>query len=87
MEGVSLTPEMAVSICKNGKTLQILNLKCSYLVAISSYAINYFQEIIECCQELKEVDMDYRISANSCRDNYSFFELWVQQLGLRKFTD
>ena len=22
----------------------------------------------------------YRISANSCRDNYSFFGLWVQQL-------
>ena len=59
MEGVSLTPEMAVSICKNGKTLEILNLKCSHLVAISSYAINYLQEIIECCQELKEVDMDY----------------------------
>ena len=59
MEGVSLTPEMAVSICKNGETLQVLNLKCSYLVAISSYAINYLQEIIECCQELKEVDMDY----------------------------
>ena len=59
MEGVSLTPEMAVSICKNGKTLELLNLKCSHLVAISSYAINYLQEIIECCQELKEVDMDY----------------------------
>ena len=22
----------------------------------------------------------YRISANSCRDNYSFFGLWVRQL-------
>ena len=58
MEGVSLTPEMAVSICKNGKTLEILNLKCSHLVAISRYAINYLQEIIECCQELKEVDFN-----------------------------
>ena len=23
---------------------------------------------------------NYRISANSCRDNYSFFEAWVRQL-------
>ena len=31
MEGVSLTPQMASSVCKNGKTLQTLNLNSSYL--------------------------------------------------------
>ena len=47
-----LTPKMVETICKNGKTLQILNLNCSDLG-------NYLQEIIQCCQELKEVDLAY----------------------------
>ena len=57
MENVYLTPKMADSICKNGKTLQILNLNSSSLVEISSYPNNYLREIIKCCQELKEVDL------------------------------
>ena len=57
MENVYLTIKMADSICKNGKTLQILNLNSSSLVEISSYPNNYLQEIIKCCQELKEVDL------------------------------
>ena len=60
MENVSLTPKMANGICKNGKTLQILNLNSSYLNFRSSYHINpikYFQEIIKYCQELKELDL------------------------------
>ena len=32
-----------------------------------------------CCPFILE-DSNYRISANSCRDNYSFFEAWVRQL-------
>ena len=57
MKGVYLTPKMADSICKNGKTLQILNLNGSSLVEISSYLNNYLQEIIKCCPGLKEVDL------------------------------
>ena len=57
MEGVYLTPQMASSICKNGKTLQMLNLKRSYLGFIRSHPINYLQEIIKGCQELKEIDL------------------------------
>ena len=57
MENVSLTPKMADGICKNGKTLQILNLNSSYLYFRSSYPISYLQEIIKYCQELKEVDL------------------------------
>jgi hypothetical protein len=61
MERVPVTAKMAARICKNGKTLQILNLKGSYLDVPPSYGasyhINYFQEIIQCCQELKEVDL------------------------------
>ena len=52
MEGLLLTPKMAVSICKNGKTLQTLDL--SYGFVNDS---GYLQEIIKCCQELKEVDL------------------------------
>ena len=32
MEGLHLTPKMAESICKNGKTLQVLNLNHSYVI-------------------------------------------------------
>ena len=53
MEGVCLTPKMADSVCKNGKTLQILNLNRSYTCFIS----NYVEEIFKCCLKLKEVDL------------------------------
>ena len=60
MEGVNISPKMAASICKNGKTLQILNLNCSSLYeATVSHPYNCLQEIIKCCQELKEVDLAY----------------------------
>ena len=59
MEGVWLTTEMVDSICKNGKTLQILNLNDSFLDLTSSYAINYLQEIIKSCQKLKEVNLGH----------------------------
>jgi hypothetical protein len=49
--GNELTPEMAASICLNGKTLQLLDLSG----AIGDHS-SYLQ-IIKCCQELKEVDL------------------------------
>ena len=51
IEGVLLTPKMAKSICKNGKTLQILNLSFSDLYE------PILKKIIPSCQELKEVDL------------------------------
>ena len=57
MEVVLLTPKMAISICKNGKTLQILKLNNSDLYAIQKLRNNSLREIIKCCQELKEVDL------------------------------
>ena len=57
MDGVFLTPKMAVSICKNGKTLQILSLKSSNLDSLATSAYNDLQDIIKCCQELREVDL------------------------------
>ena len=53
MENAFLSPKMASSICQNGNTLQILNLKGSCLDAPN------LQEIIRCCQNLKEVDLAY----------------------------
>ena len=61
IEGVNLTPKMAESICKNGKTLQILNLNRSDLDIegdLNDFK-SYWQEIIKCCQELNEVDFAY----------------------------
>ena len=60
MEGVYLTPKMSVGICKNGKTLQTLNLDSIIPPRhVASHHVNYFQEIIRCCQELKEVDLGH----------------------------
>ena len=61
LEDIFLTSKMAVSICKNGKTLQTLNLKHSYLEdhMDGTLANKNLQEIIKCCQELKEVDLAY----------------------------
>ena len=57
---LSLTPKMATSICRNGKTLQILNMDSILPPRYGgSYHVNYFQEIIRCCQELKEVDLGH----------------------------
>ena len=71
--GLHITPKMAVSICKNGKTLQELILKSSFVEDRSIVGRTYphsgqeivyswfphFQEIIKCCQKLIEVDIDY----------------------------
>ena len=56
MEGISLTPKMVASICKNGKTLQVLHLNHSY---VGEYIMHHgnFQSIIKSCQELKEVSL------------------------------
>ena len=39
-----------------------------------------FSAIAMTPNEPMEYSKNYRISANSCRDNYSFFGLWVRQL-------
>ena len=57
IEDVFLSQNMAESICKNGKTLQILNLNRSDLDIegdLNDFK-SYWQEIIKCCQELKEL--------------------------------
>ena len=73
MRGIFITPKMAVGICKNGKTLQILDLNYSvfgesgYFPYPNSTVIRLdnivpnsnIQAIIKCCQELKEVYLAY----------------------------
>ena len=70
MHGIFITTKMAVGIGKNGKTLQMLDLKYSvfgksgYLTYPNSTVIrlNYIvpiQVIIKCCQDLKEVYLAY----------------------------
>ena len=62
-----LTSKMAVSICKNGKTLQTLNLKHSYLEdhMDGTLANKNLQEIIKCCQELKDIEGSKSYGLNS----------------------
>ena len=71
MRGLCITSKMAVSICKNGKTLQVLNLDNSFVhQSAYPFGANHIldrnivpngnlQAIIKCCQELKEVDLNY----------------------------
>ena len=71
MRGVCITSKMAVSICENGKTLQALNLDNSFVhQSAYPFGANHIldrntvpngnlQAIIKCCQELKEVDLNY----------------------------
>ena len=51
---LGLTPKMVASICKNGKSLQILNLNYSFTEGSGS-----LQAIIKSCQELKEVNLTF----------------------------
>ena len=75
MEGVFLTHKMVVGICKNGKTLQRLNLNFSdspIFVDSSSYPFtipHYLQDIIKWCQELKEVDLAYMNHTRGLKDD------------------
>ena len=70
MEGILLTPKMALSISKNGKTLQVLNMNHSYVIDHYDSTLHRFlrlhrsdftepngnlKTIIKCCQELKEL--------------------------------
>ena len=52
MSFTKITPKMAVSICQNSKTLQILNLFNSFGDVWS------YLQIIKCCQKLKEIDLE-----------------------------
>ena len=73
IEGVILTPKMAESICKNGKTLQILNLNGSDLDISNEFKSNW-HEIIKYCQELKEVDFAYVNNGyGMTTDEFQFF--------------
>jgi hypothetical protein len=80
MEGLMLTPKMVASICKNGKTLQVLNLNCRSELLYQAVINNgyytmpeaYVQSIIQCCQELKEVDLAYVDMPQLTEDDLEF---------------
>ena len=78
MRGIQLTPKMAQSICNNGKTLQILNLNYSSVEALSYPFVDdlsYLQEVLKCCQELKEINFNEVEGLHS--DAYSSDDLEV----------
>ena len=62
IEGVMLTPKMAVSICKNSKTLQTLNLnhgfidEKKYSFVDDSKNLTCLEKILKYCQKLKKVN-------------------------------
>ena len=87
MEGLFITPSMAISVCKNGLTLKKLNLNYSFVDELShpyfrvyglDYSVpkNYMQEIIKWCQELKEVDL----IGSDCGLNYINLDFLVKNI-------
>ena len=68
MANLGITPKMVAGICKNGKTLEILNLNYSFTEESS-----YLQEIIKSCQELKEVNLTF--VAHSLSETLSYEDL------------
>ena len=74
LENIFLTSKMAVSICKNGKTLQTLNLNRSFLEGCTNDNLNgtlankILLEMFKCCQELKEVDLSYIADNQGLKD-------------------
>ena len=52
MLGIKITPKMTPGICQNAKTLQRLNLFCSFVDELR------YLQIIKCCQKLKEVYLE-----------------------------
>jgi hypothetical protein len=75
MKGFCITSKMTNSVCKNGKTLQALNLDNSFIYeSTNPYHYTWYrldntvskgnlQTIIKSCQELKEVNLSY-LNAN-----------------------
>ena len=92
MKGLFVTSKMAVSICKNGQTLQALNLKSSFIdesryPRSTTYRLNYtiaigeFESIFKLCQELKEVDL------NCFTNNLNYIqEGWLRNNSLEFFA-
>ena len=60
LKGLQLTPRMVTSICQKSQTLQVLNLYYYYEVI-------YFEEIIETCQEIKQLIIE-RSKAQETKD-------------------
>ena len=60
IEGLLLTLKMADGICKNSKTLQVLNLNHAYYYYNNTDYLEdgYIGAIIKCCQELKILDFN-----------------------------
>ena len=77
MEGILLNNKMAASICKNGKTLQVLNLNHSYVHDPWRILNENFQAMIKCCQELKEIGlahMNHSCGLSNIDDNLEFVD-------------
>ena len=55
--------------------------RSSSLSSFLVYLLNIRMYVLEVLRGQQiNLNYDYRISANSCRDNYSFLRLWVRQL-------
>ena len=68
MEGLLITSKMVVGICLNGTKLQVLNLNHSFVddIPFGQFAPNGgLRSIIKCCQELKELDLNYTNAMNT----------------------
>ena len=84
-EGLQLTTKIAISICKNGKTLQILNLNYSFAhewewgtLRFFPASIVHLQEIIKSCQGLKELHLRHFLE--TILDDHNTIDFLVENM-------
>ena len=81
IEGLLLTPKMADGICKNGKTLQALNINDAYnnyYNTLDNTVLNGdLETIMKCCQQLKNLDF---ISGNDVWLNDDSIKFLVENI-------
>ena len=74
MEGLEVTFKMAISICKNGNTLKVLNLNHSFVDnTFDNFGESDTEAIINCCRELKKLDLtvsntDFQAIIKCCQE-------------------
>ena len=85
LEGLQLTTKIAISICKNGKTLQILNLNYSFAhewewgtLRFFPASIVHLQEIIKSCQGLKELHLRHFLE--TIQDDHNTIDFLVENM-------
>ena len=68
MEGLCITPKMALSICKNGKTLQVLNLNHSLIGTLNRLNYTWHNYLRNYAKYMHNTTSDFQTIIKSCQE-------------------